>query len=128
MVRECSECGAKYDDEYRWTICPHETFAANDGKNNFAHHPKSVLRFPTTEEERKKMAGSGQVYYKDGYSPDNAVDKYAKYKLKVSLNPEQTSYNFLLQTDDGKTVNLDIFISDHSKDGILETIEQLESM
>jgi len=36
-------CGARFDDEFRTTVCPHETFAANDGRNNFAHHPESVL-------------------------------------------------------------------------------------
>jgi hypothetical protein len=31
------------DDAFRYTICPHPTFAANDGQNNFAHHPESYL-------------------------------------------------------------------------------------
>jgi hypothetical protein len=50
LIVVCEKCGRGYDDEYRWTICqvwpaslfplrgditaPHETFAANDGKNN----------------------------------------------------------------------------------------------
>jgi hypothetical protein len=33
-----------FEDKYRSTICPHDTFAANDGKNNFAHHPEAFLR------------------------------------------------------------------------------------
>ena len=43
MIIQCGDCGRRFDDEYRWTICPHETFAANDGRNNFAHHPESHL-------------------------------------------------------------------------------------
>ncbi len=43
MIVHCPSCGARYADEFRWTICPHETFAANDGKNNFGHHPESFL-------------------------------------------------------------------------------------
>lgn len=43
MKTYCSRCDTRFDDEFRSTICPHETFAANDGKNNFAHHPESVL-------------------------------------------------------------------------------------
>lgn len=39
----CAQCDTRYDDEFRTTICPHETFAANDGKNNFAHHPESFI-------------------------------------------------------------------------------------
>jgi hypothetical protein len=39
-------CGARFDDEYRSTICPHKTFAANDGRNNFAHHPEAFLSSP----------------------------------------------------------------------------------
>jgi len=46
MRRICDKCRWSYDDQYRSTICPHPTFAANDGQNNFAHHPES-LRYPT---------------------------------------------------------------------------------
>jgi len=56
MIVTCKACGTRFDDEYRWTFCPHETFAANDGKNNFAHYPESLieeaeayLRSPNTE-------------------------------------------------------------------------------
>lgn len=43
MITECSECGVRYDDQFRLTICPHNTFAANDGLNNFKHHPESFI-------------------------------------------------------------------------------------
>lgn len=46
MTRKCESCNWTYDDEFRSTICPHDTFAANDGNNNFAHHPDSVLICP----------------------------------------------------------------------------------
>jgi len=23
VIRVCADCGRRYDDEYRWTICPH---------------------------------------------------------------------------------------------------------
>lgn len=46
MIVECPECHGRYDDTYRWTICPHGTFAANDGQNNFAHHPESYIDAP----------------------------------------------------------------------------------
>ncbi len=39
-------CGASFDDEFRTTICPHQTFAANDGHNHFAHHPESLITYP----------------------------------------------------------------------------------
>lgn len=26
MTVTCGECGRTYDDVYRWTFCPHETF------------------------------------------------------------------------------------------------------
>lgn len=28
-------------DQFRDTGCPHNTFSANDGWNNFKHHPES---------------------------------------------------------------------------------------
>lgn len=41
MIVHCEECNLNYDDEFRLTYCPHETFLANDGKNNFSHHRDS---------------------------------------------------------------------------------------
>lgn len=46
MIITCRTCAARFDDEFRSTICPHNTFAANDGENNFAHHPESYLSPP----------------------------------------------------------------------------------
>lgn len=43
MIVQCERCKRSYDDEFRDTSCPHRTFAANDGNNNFAHHPESFI-------------------------------------------------------------------------------------
>lgn len=50
MIVQCSACAMYFDDAYRLTYCPHDTFAANDGNNNFAHHPESYFsKFKPTE-------------------------------------------------------------------------------
>lgn len=46
MIVECPLCDWEFDDTYRSTICPHGTFLANDGHNNFAHHPDAHLHAP----------------------------------------------------------------------------------
>ena len=56
MIVKCIACKRCYDDEFRWTICPHETFAANDGSNNFSHHPESLLTEPF-ERPTKEIEG-----------------------------------------------------------------------
>lgn len=38
MIVQCGKCLVYYDDEFRFTFCPHDTFAANDGHNNFEYH------------------------------------------------------------------------------------------
>lgn len=43
MIVECGNCGVRFDDEFRTTICPHGTFAANDGHNHFAHYSGSYI-------------------------------------------------------------------------------------
>jgi hypothetical protein len=43
MIVVCQSCRHSFDDEFRDTGCPHIPFAANDGKNNFRHHPESYL-------------------------------------------------------------------------------------
>jgi len=53
MIVKCVKCKMFYDDEFRYTICPHKTFLANDGKNNFKvnedaylskHNPAKTVR------------------------------------------------------------------------------------
>ena len=43
MIVQCDSCKRYFDNEFRLTYCPHDTFAANDGENNFAHHSESYL-------------------------------------------------------------------------------------
>lgn len=43
MIVQCEICKRRFDDEFRLTYCPHDTFAANDGENNFAHRENSYL-------------------------------------------------------------------------------------
>ncbi len=53
MIVQCPKCRMYYEDSYRWTICPHQTFAANDGANNFAYHDESYLdKEPPSEIQR----------------------------------------------------------------------------
>ena len=47
MIVQCTLCDCYYDDEFRLTFCPHDTFAANDGNNNFAYHDDSYLFDPS---------------------------------------------------------------------------------
>lgn len=43
MIVLCEKCKKRFDDEFRLTFCPHDTFAANDGENNHRHYPESYL-------------------------------------------------------------------------------------
>lgn len=43
MIVKCPSCPKFFDDQFRTTICPHDTFSANDGWNNFKHYPESWL-------------------------------------------------------------------------------------
>lgn len=43
MIVQCPECKKWLDDVFRDTICPHEAFPANDGKNNFTAHHDAYL-------------------------------------------------------------------------------------
>jgi hypothetical protein len=55
MIIQCSDCKKHYDDEFRWTQCPHNTFAANDGHNNFKHYSASWLGDKPPSKVYKKM-------------------------------------------------------------------------
>ncbi len=60
MIVLCATCGTCFDDVYRWTFCPHDTFAANDGHNHFAHHPES-LRHPVVLHGREAVLTEQQL-------------------------------------------------------------------
>lgn len=51
MIVQCDICKIYFDDQFRNTDCPHDTFMVNDGQNNFKHYPKSWLsdRLPSKE-------------------------------------------------------------------------------
>lgn len=51
MIMQCPKCGLAFDDEFRTTLCPHGTFAVNDGANNFAHDTTSYLGKPEDARE-----------------------------------------------------------------------------
>lgn len=58
MIVKCQKCAKRFDDEFRTTICPHDTFAANDGYNNFAHHPDSYLE---SDAEQRAASNASDV-------------------------------------------------------------------
>lgn len=43
MIIKCLKCKKCFDDQFRVTDCPHDTFMANDGQNNFRHYHESYL-------------------------------------------------------------------------------------
>lgn len=43
MIRQCDNCLVWFEDVFRYTSCPHDTFPANDGNNNFKHYGNSYL-------------------------------------------------------------------------------------
>ena len=55
MIVLCPNCDIYFDDAYRLTACPHDTFVANDGDNNFAHHPESYLSEDAPGVRRHRM-------------------------------------------------------------------------
>lgn len=55
MIVQCEECWVWFDDEFRVTLCPHEPFVANDGRNNFALYPDSYISTPNEEDESENQ-------------------------------------------------------------------------
>jgi len=43
MIVKCTFCKIFYEDKFRLTYCPHQTFLANDGKNNYEYHENAYL-------------------------------------------------------------------------------------
>ena len=75
MIVRCDKCGKRFDDAYRFTICPHGTFAANDGQNNFAHHPESFL------EGRRESQIRVQLMWPWDYAGKLPWERQAQVKL-----------------------------------------------
>lgn len=59
----CNNCHCDYDDEFRTTVCPHQTFPANDGSNNFEYHDHSPIRRLYNPDRIQHPAG-------DSYDPN----------------------------------------------------------
>jgi len=53
MVVMCSDCGRKYDDVYRLTYCPHETFQMQ----TIVVGPEGVRGIATSVKELKRLLG-----------------------------------------------------------------------
>lgn len=43
MKVQCERCNVRFDDQFRTTVCPHDCFLANDGKNNFHVHTEAFI-------------------------------------------------------------------------------------
>ncbi len=43
MIIKCLYCNKYFDDQFRLWQCPHNTFMANDGQNNFKFYPEAWL-------------------------------------------------------------------------------------
>lgn len=80
MIIQCEQCSKYYDDEFRNTSCPHNTFSANDGQNNFKHYPDAWLsdRFP--------KRGFSDPAFEHGHASEH--DKYQAWRdnNKVKIN------------------------------------------
>lgn len=57
MIVQCQACRMFFEDEYRFTFCPHEAFLANDGRNNFAVHHEAYLS-PEELDDRQSHTSS----------------------------------------------------------------------
>lgn len=55
MIVKCSQCNLRFDDQFRWTVCPHGTFLVNDGANQFSHHPESYKESGPTDQQAEDV-------------------------------------------------------------------------
>lgn len=67
MIVGCDSCGARFEDTYRSTLCPHNAFPANDGNNVFTVHEESYLERSSRYDEAYFLHGkqSGKSLYED---------------------------------------------------------------
>lgn len=76
MIVFCSICSRLYDDEFRLTFCPHDTFPANDGHNNFSQHPESVLSELTEDiDDMDQQISNGTLIKGEAHHPKSALSK-----------------------------------------------------
>lgn len=57
MIVKCLTCTKYFDDVFRDTGCPHNTFNANDGKNNFKHYTESWLANHSPRKGNTNLSG-----------------------------------------------------------------------
>ncbi len=79
----CPACSARFDDEFLTTICPHETLAANDGRNNFAHHPESGLVAPGIRHPLDGMYHSDRCVSGIGNAATEYADQHCPKMLEI---------------------------------------------
>ncbi len=61
MIVQCGQCSRWFDDQFRFTNCPHPTFAANDGVNNFSHHHDAYISDAEPgEQDRRRSFDAGR--------------------------------------------------------------------
>ena len=94
MIVGCDSCGARFEDTYRSTVCPHSAFPANDGNNVFTIHEDSYLERPSpqlpdwvmTSDDQAVNVATGHIIRRrsDGkWSPGGTADMYdADYFLR----------------------------------------------
>lgn len=79
MIIKCEKCIKYFDDQFRYTGCPHNTFSANDGQNNFKHHPEAWLA-----DREPKIGFSDPNYHKTLISEYDIYQEWLnKNKIKV---------------------------------------------
>lgn len=80
MIIQCDQCKKYYDDEFRNTTCPHDTFLANDGQNNFKHYNDAWLN------DNLPKRGFSDPAFEQG--KESEFDRYEAWRFnnKVKLN------------------------------------------
>jgi hypothetical protein len=80
MIIQCDKCQKYYDDEFRDTSCPHDTFLANDGQNNFKHYVGAWLAY------HMPKRGFSDPAFEQGLASEH--DRYEAWRQnnKVNIN------------------------------------------
>jgi hypothetical protein len=96
MIVRCDDCGMWFEDVFRNTICPHEAFPANDGKNNFKVHDDAYLdKLPKYDPAERRAPPIGHLVssFRVDFGVDvciSASDQRKLYELvsEIVLRPE----------------------------------------
>lgn len=71
MIVKCESCNKYYDDQFRNTGCPHDTFMTNDGQNQFAKYDWDWLA------DYEPRRGFSDPMFEQGYQSEH--DKYQEW-------------------------------------------------